>query len=149
MLMNQEYLYVFSKALYYFICDRYVPPAERAEVPVTVQKGNKNTEEKKIIWVNQPPDHNLQRRGRRPATNILNSDAGAVLGRARDCEREIDCVELFISKEIQELLVAEMNRKIANYNSPMHCNSFTCGFKGVKVIFGEKICVLLEIFGWN
>ena len=115
MLMNQEYLNVFSKALYYFICDRYVPPSERAEVPVTVQKGNKNTEEKKIIWVNQPPDHNHQRRGRRPATNILNSDAGAVLGRARDCEREIDCVELFISKDIQELLVAEMNRKIANY----------------------------------
>ena len=37
MLMNQDNLNIFSKALYYFICYRYVPPAERAEVSVTVQ----------------------------------------------------------------------------------------------------------------
>ena len=30
------------------------------------------------------------------------------------------------------------DREIANYHSPIHCNSFTCQFKCVKVIFGEK-----------
>ena len=30
------------------------------------------------------------------------------------------------------------DREIANYHSPIHCNSFTCQFKWVKVIFGEK-----------
>ena len=30
------------------------------------------------------------------------------------------------------------DREIANYHSPMHCNSFTCQFKWVKVIFGWK-----------
>ena len=30
------------------------------------------------------------------------------------------------------------DREIANYHSPIHCNSFTCQFKGVKVIFGGK-----------
>ena len=82
---------------------------------MTIQKGNRDTEEKKITWVNQPPDNNQHRRGRRPASNILNPDAGEVLGRARECMREVDCVELFISSDIQELLVAEMNKKISNY----------------------------------
>ena len=30
------------------------------------------------------------------------------------------------------------DREIANYHSPIHCNSFTCQFKGFKVIFGGK-----------
>ena len=45
----------------------------------------------------------------------MNPDAGEVLGRARNCDREVDCVELFISPEIQVYLVDEINRKISNY----------------------------------
>ena len=87
---------------------------ERVELTVTTQKGSKDTEEKKIVWVNQPPPDQA-RRGRRPASNILNPDAGQVVGRARDCVREIECVELFISQDIQVHIVNEMNRKISNY----------------------------------
>ena len=84
------------------------------EVTVTIQKRNKDDEEKKIVWVNQPPpDQN--RRGRRPASNILNPDAGQVVGRARECVREIDCIELFISEDIQAFVVNEMNSKISSF----------------------------------
>ena len=35
---------------------------ERVEVTVTTQKGSKDNEEKKIVWVNQPPPDQIRRR---------------------------------------------------------------------------------------
>ena len=45
----------------------------------------------------------------------MNPDAGQVVGRARECVREIDCIELFISEDIQASVVNEMNSKISSF----------------------------------
>ena len=35
---------------------------DRVEVSVTIQKRSKDNEEKKIVWVNQPPPDQIRRR---------------------------------------------------------------------------------------
>ena len=54
--------------------------------------------------------------GRRPANSILRPDAGSVTGRAINLQKEIDCFELFLSTEIQEIILNETNKKIRDFN---------------------------------
>ena len=51
----------------------------------------------------------------------MRSDSGCVVGRAVDCRKEVDCVELFFSTDIQNQIVEETNRRITQYND-LHPN---------------------------
>ena len=72
-----------------------------------------------MTWVNQP--HETTNLGRRPATRILRPDSGSVIGRAVECRKEIDCIELFFSIDIQNQIMEETNRRINSYND-LHPN---------------------------
>ena len=85
-----------------------------------MEKKTRTTSQKELTWVNQPSERtNLV--GRREANRILRPDSGSVIGRAVDCRKEIDCVELFFSIDIQNQIMEETNRRIKQYND-LHPN---------------------------
>ena len=84
-----------------------------------MEKKTRTSSQKELTWVNQPSERtNL---GRRESSRILRPDSGCVVGRAVDCRKEVDCVELFFSTDIQNQIVEETNRRITQYND-LHPN---------------------------
>ena len=68
----------------------------------------------KIDWVNQPPAKKHQ--GRKPANMIPHEKSGQVVGDALYCLTEVECWELFFSKGVTNIILAETNRNIRKYN---------------------------------
>ena len=100
-----------------YVIFRYQPPENRVDVTTEIEKKTRGSQEKTITWTNQPgPRNDFHRPGRRPSSSILRPDAGTVTGRAKDLQKEIDCFELFLSTEIQEIILHETNKKIADFN---------------------------------
>ena len=95
--------------------NRYVPPSVLSEVTaVREKKKRKNDTDVTITWTNQKPAP--RRQGRRPANQILDADAGSVLGRARECLTPVDCFKLFFDDEIIDMILLETNNKIRLFN---------------------------------
>ena len=94
--------------------DPYKVPEVLVESTAIIQKKTADQDEVKIVWRNQPPEG--RPRGRRPANQIVQENAGKVVGPARYCKDELDCFLLFFDNEVFEEIISETNRKITQYN---------------------------------
>ena len=89
--------------------DNYDPmPVPNTRVEVTATSKVEDNQPK-LKWVNQKP---APRVGRRPATMILNDNAGQVVGAARDCRTEEECFGLFFNVELLVKIVDWTNNRI-------------------------------------